>query len=84
MQVHVTIAVAVKGALGPRDFGDTEPAVRVARLTRRPDEGWRFVERRLMLRGNGPESLSRKRQGQGWLHEAGKWARFTAREVVFA
>ncbi len=46
--------------------------------------GWRFVERKLMLRGTGPHSLLQRCQGQDWPHEAGKWARFAAREVVFA
>jgi len=37
----------------------------------------------LMLRGYGPDSLTRRRQGQDRLHGAGKGARFTATEAGF-
>lgn len=45
--------------------------------------GWRFVEQRLMLRGNGPDSWPRKRQGRDWHVGAGKGAWSTATEAVF-
>ena len=37
----------------------------------------------MALRGNGPEWLARRRQGQDWRVGAGKWAWSTATEAVF-
>lgn len=42
-------------------------------------DSWR---QRLILRGNGPESLAESNKGQDWHDEAGAQARITARDGV--